>query len=267
MDRLGLIAGNGTFPLAVAEAARKRGIAVIAVAHQGETMPELAPLCDKLAWIKVGELEKMIATLKSEGVREAAMAGGISRARQQGAFAPDARAIQMMARVGRLSDDALLRGLAAELELENISIIDPVYLIEGALAERGRMAGPEPTASQLSDLDLAFSVLRAIGSFDVGQAVVVRDGIVVAIEGIEGTDAALRRAASLSGKGLVVAKAAKAGQDLRFDRPAIGPKTIELLAAVGASMVGVEAGRLMILERSRTLEAAETGGITVWGHG
>ena len=129
------------------------------------------------------------------------------------------------------------------------------------------MAGPEPSAAQLKDLRLAFGVMRALGSFDVGQAAAVRDGVVGAIEAVEGTDAALRRAAALCGRGLVVAKAAKPGQDLRFDRPAIGPATIELLSEIGAAMIGVEAGQALILERARTLAAAASAGITVWGDG
>jgi DUF1009 family protein len=118
----------------------------------------------------------------------------------------------------------------------------------------------------LKDLALAFEVMRALGNFDIGQAVAVRNGIVAAVEAAEGTDSALRRGATLTGKGMVVAKAAKPGQDLRFDRPAIGPATIELLAEIGAAMIGVEAHGAMILERARTLERAQALGITLYGH-
>lgn len=267
MTRLGLIAGNGVFPIEVAAAARRRGIGVIAVAHRGETDPALAKLCDQITWIRVGELQTMIDAFKRAGVAEAAMAGGIARARLGESFAPDARAIAMLQRVGRFSDDAILRAVAAEVESDGITMIDPVPLLDDALAGRGRLAGPEPTPAQHGDLALAFAVMRSLGSFDVGQAAAVRDGVVGAIEAVEGTDAALRRAAALCGRGLVVAKAAKPGQDLRFDRPAIGPATIELLAEIGAAMIGVEAGQAMILERARTLSAAERAGVTVWGHG
>src|SRR6185437_6949185 len=156
--------------------------------------------------------------------------GGISRARLADSFAPDARAIAMLARVGRFSDDAVLRAIAAEIETDGIAVIDPVPMLEGALAQAGLEAGPAPTPAQLKDLDLAFAVMRALGAFDIGQAVAVLNGVVAAVEAVEGTDAALRRGAQLVGKGMVVAKAAKPGQDLRFDRPAIGPATIDLLA-------------------------------------
>jgi len=266
MNRLGLIAGNGTFPLEVARAARRRGFTVIAVAHSNETPPELADLTDAITWIKVGELERMIDTFRNAGVRQAAMAGGISRARLADSFAPDARALAMLSRIGRFSDDAVLRGLAAEIEAEGIEVIDPVPMLEGAIAAAGHLAGPAPEAAQLRDLDIAFNVLAALGAFDIGQTVAVRDGVVAAVEALEGTDSALRRAAALWGKGLVVAKAAKHAQDLRFDRPAIGPATLDLLGELGAAMIGIEAGKAMILEREATLDRARNLGITVYGH-
>jgi DUF1009 family protein len=266
VKRLGLIAGNGVFPLEVATAARRRGITVIAVAHRGESIPELADACDQITWIRVGEIQRLIDLLHAGNVDAAAMAGGIARTRLGQAFAPDARALTMLAKIRRLSDDSVLRALAGEIEAEGIKVIDPVPLIDGALADRGRMAGPEPPADRLSDVELAFAVMRALGDFDVGQAVAVDRGVVAAIEAVEGTDAALRRAAALCGRGLVVAKAAKRGQDMRFDRPAIGPGTIELLAELGASMIAVAAGEALILERARTIEIANRTGITIYGY-
>jgi len=266
VNKLGIIAGNGVFPLEVADAARRKGLRVVAVAHQNETDPALEAQVDEITWIKVGELNRMIDAFKRAGVEEAAMAGGISRARLKETFAPDARGLAMLARIGRLSDDAVLRGVAEELEADGIAMIDPVPLIANALARPGVLAGPEPTAAQLRDLDLAFDVARQIGQFDIGQTVAVRDGIVAAVEAVEGTDAALRRAAQLMGKKLVVAKSAKPGQDLRFDRPAIGPATIELIKEIEAAVLGIEAGITLLLERERTLEAARTAGVTVYGH-
>ncbi|HEX4210316.1 MAG TPA: UDP-2,3-diacylglucosamine diphosphatase LpxI [Candidatus Binataceae bacterium] len=267
MTRLGLIAGNGVFPLQVARAARRYGLEVVAVAHQGETDPALAELVGAITWIKVGELQRMVDAFKAAGVTTAAMAGGIARASLPTAFAPDARALAMLQRIGRFSDDAVLRGVAGELEAEGIEIVDPVPMLEDMLARPGVASGPQPSAAELKDLALAFTVARAVGSFDIGQTVAVRDGVVAAIEAVEGTDAALRRAASLCGPGLVVAKAAKPGQDLRFDRPAIGPATIELLAEIGAAMIGLEAGTAMLLERELILARAQTLSIIVYGYG
>jgi UDP-2,3-diacylglucosamine hydrolase len=266
VNKLGLIAGNGVFPLEVARSARSRGMQIVAVAHLNESDRALDSIGDQVTWIKVGELQTIIDVFKSAGVSEAAMAGGISRARLKDSFAPDVRALKMLANVGRFSDDAVLRGVAREVESEGIRMIDPVPMIEHWLARAGVEAGPEPTPSQMRDLDLAFAVARRLGSYDIGQTVAVRDGMVAAVEALEGTDAAIRRAAALVGAGLVVAKAAKPGQDMRFDRPAIGPDTIELLAEIGAAMVGVEAGLALILERDRTLELARAKNVTIYGY-
>jgi UDP-2,3-diacylglucosamine hydrolase len=266
VNKLGLIAGNGVFPLEVARAARKRGATVIAVAHLNESDRALDTVADEVTWIKVGELQRIIDVFKTAGVQEAAMAGGISRARLKDSFAPDPRALRMLAGIGRFSDDSVLRGVAREVESEGIRMIDPVPTIEHWLARAGVEAGPEPTPAQMRDLDLAFAVARRLGSYDIGQTVAVRDGMVAAVEALEGTDAAIRRAAALVGAGLTVAKAAKPGQDLRFDRPAIGPATIELLAEIGAAIVGVEAGLALILERDRTLELARAKNVTIYGY-
>ncbi len=266
MSKLGIIAGNGIFPLEVARIARHHGITTTAVAHLGESDPRLTELADAVTWIKVGELQRIIDVFKEARVERAAMAGGISRARLQHAFSPDARALTMLARLDRFSDDAVLRGVAAELESEGIRIVDPVPMLDGILAPAGLLAGPEPSPAQISDLRLAFAICRALGTFDVGQAVAVRDGVVAAVEAAEGTDAALRRASGLCGKGLVVAKAAKPTQDLRFDRPAIGPDTIDLLGELEAAVIGVEAGTAMLLEREATLHRARMRNITVYGY-
>ena len=239
---------------------------MIAVAHLNETQPALAEQVDQITWIKVGELQKMIDTLRGGNVSEAAMAGGISRERLKDSFAPDARALKMLAGIGRFSDDAVLRGVACEIESEGIPMIDPVPpLVAHWLAGAGSLAGPELQATQLRDLELAFDVARHVGSFDVGQTVAVKDGVVAAIEAVEGTNAAMRRGAALVGKGMVVAKCAKPGQDLRFDRPAIGPDTIPLLAELGAAALGIEAGTTLILECERTLNLARERGLTVYG--
>jgi DUF1009 family protein len=266
MNTLGLIAGNGVFPLEVAKMARRNAIRIVAVAHIGETDPRLADLVETITWIKVGELQRIIDVFKTANVVEAAMAGGISRLRLHQEFAPDQRGMKMLSRLGRFSDDIVLRGVATELESDGIRIVDPVPMLEGALATEGLMAGPEPSEAQLADLRLAFAIARALGAFDVGQAVAVRDGVVAAVEAAEGTDAALRRAAAVCGKGVVIAKAAKPSQDLRFDRPAIGPGTVDLLKELEAAVIGVEAGTALVLDRESTLQRAVTLDITVYGY-
>ncbi len=246
--------------------ARRLGFRIIAVAHIGETQPDITQLSDVVRWVNVGELQRIIELFKAAGVEQAVMAGGISRARLRGNFAPDGRALMMLARLPRFSDDAVLRGVATELESEGIKVIDPVPMLKGILAEPGLLAGPQPSPAQMQDLRLAFEIARALGAFDVGQTVAVRDGIVAAVEAAEGTDATLQRGASLCGPGLVVAKAAKPSQDLRFDRPAVGPDTIDLLRDIKAAVLGVEAGTAMLLQRESTLDRARACGISVYGY-
>src|SRR5262249_58794016 len=154
MRTLGLIAGNGVFPLEVAAMARRHGMRTVAVAHIGETDTRLDDVADAVTWIKVGELQRIIDVFKAARVEQAAMAGGISRVRLQHAFAPDQRAIMMLGRLGRFSDDKVLRGVAAELEAEGIRVIDPLPMLDGMLAARGLLAGPAPTPAQLPDLHL-----------------------------------------------------------------------------------------------------------------
>jgi DUF1009 family protein len=266
VNNFGLIAGNGAFPLEVAAAAKARGIAVIAVAHKGETSPEIANFCSRVAWIEVGQLQESIDTLKAAQVKVAAMAGGISRARLRASFKPDARALAMLSRIRKFSDDAVLRGVAAELEADGIEVIDPVDRFGLAVAQAGLLAGPEITASAQDDIRLGFAVARALGVFDVGQVVAARDGVVAAVEAIEGTDATLRRAASLAGAGLVIAKASKPGQDLRFDRPAIGPHTINLLHEIRAAVLAIEAQCTLIIEPENTLKMARELEVSVYGY-
>ncbi len=266
MTKLGLIAGNGAFPIEVAAAAKARGIEVVAVAHKDETMPEVASYCSRVVWIDVGQLDTAIGALKQAGVKVAVMAGGISRARLRSSFKPDGRALAMLSRIGKFSDDAVLRGVAGELEADGIEVIDPVEHFGLALAEAGLLAGPEVGAAALGDIGLGFAVARALGNFDIGQVVAVRDGVVVAVEAVEGTDATLRRAASLYGPGLVVAKASKVSQDLRFDRPAIGPKTIRLMQEIRAAVLAVEAQRTLIIEPVKTLKTARELELSLYGY-
>src|SRR5260370_42397153 len=223
LSKLGLIAGNGIFPLEVARSAQSRGIEIIAVAHLNESDPALDSVAANVAWIKVGELQKIIDVFKNAGVTEAAMAGGISRARLKDSFAPDQRALKMLATIARFSDDAVLRGIAREVEADGIKMIDPVPMLEHWLARPGLAAGPEPTPAQIRDLDLAFKVARNLGQFDIGQTVAARDGVVAAVEAAEGTDATLRPPPSIVRASRVIPKPTHPRQPLPFNHPAIAP--------------------------------------------
>lgn len=262
-EPLGLIAGNGIFPRLVASGARAAGVPVIAVAHRGETEPELEGEVDQCTWVRVGELGKIIKVLKAGGCRQAVMAGGIAKVKLFGGFKPDIRGAAFLAKTRSVHDDKLLRGIAAELEGDGIEVIPSTEYLPELLPEPGVLSRKKPKGKDRDDIAFGRRVARATGSFEIGQTVVVRSGLVLAIEAVEGTDAAIRRGGELGRGGAVVVKASKPGQDLRFDVPAVGPNTIELMRDVGANVLAIEAGRTLLLERARLLAAADEAGIIV----
>jgi DUF1009 family protein len=262
-ERIGLIAGNGRFPLVFAEAARREGVAVVALAHRGETPEEIAGLVDAVTWVRVGELGRIIRVLKKAGVRRAVMAGGIRKPRQLRDFRPDLRGAAFLARTRSLKDDVLLRGVAAELERDGITVVPSTLFLGALVPAAGSLTSGEPRAREWQDLRFGFRVAKDIGRWDIGQSVVVKRGAVLAVEGIEGTDAAIRRGGELGGRGVVVVKVSKPQQDLRFDVPAVGPTTVEILAEVGGRVLALEAGRTLMLDRAALLAAAERAGIAV----
>lgn len=265
MERVGLIAGNGRFPVLFARTARAEGIEVVAVAHEGETEPDLAEHVEVLTWVRVGQLEAIIRAFKDGGVRRAVMAGGIRKAALLERFSPDARALSFLARLEAWSDDAVLRGVAAEIESEGIEVVESTLYLGSILTPEGPLGRHEPDEAQWRDVRCGVAVAKGIGRWDVGQTVVVKSGIVLAVEALEGTDAALRRGGDLGRGGAVAVKVSKPGQDLRFDVPAVGPQTVRVCAASGIAVLALEAGRTILLEREAFLEAAEAAGLAVVG--
>lgn len=264
-ENIGLIAGRGQFPLLFAQAARQHGATIIAVGHRGETDPALASLVHDFHWIYVGQLGKIIRIFKAAGVRTAVMAGGIARGRLFKDFRPDLRALNVIRRAGAGQDDRLLRAVAAELEAEGIIMAPSTLFLEELLAGRGQLSRRAPTREELRDVDFGFQVAKELGRLDVGQCVVVRRQVVVALEAVEGTDAAIRRGGQLAGPGTVVVKVSKPGQDLRFDVPAVGLETIRAMQEAQAAVLAIEAGKTLIFNRPEMLAAADQSNIAVWG--
>ena len=265
MAVIGLIAGNGSLPRLFAHAARARGLSVVAAAHLGETEPSLASLVDALTWVRVGQVSRIQRVLKRAGVREAVLAGGFVRMRAVTRLRPDLGLFRVAARLRSVRDDALLRAVADDFEAHGIRIVSLSSYLTELLAPQGRLAGPELDEAGRRDVALGSEVAAALGRADVGQTVVVKDGHVLALEAAEGTDACIRRGAALGGRGVVVVKRLKPGQDERFDLPAVGPLTLDVMADVGARVLAVEAGKTLLLEGDKLLAAAEQARITVWG--
>jgi DUF1009 family protein len=261
--KLGLIAGNGKFPIIFAEQAKREGFEVVAVAHRGETAPEIETVAQEVTWIYVGQLGKLIQTFRRAGVVEVVMAGGIRKAKLFTNFRPDLRGARFLARVRGRDDDALLRGVAEELEGEGIKILDSTLCLSQIIPPEGVLTRSAPDAAQWDDIRLGFRIGKEIGRMGIGQTVVVKNGVVVAVEAIEGTDAAVQRGGTLAGSGCVVVKVSKPNQDLRFDVPAVGLDTVKNIHASGGAVLAVEAGKTILLEVEALLKEADAAGISV----
>jgi hypothetical protein len=264
MQRVGLIAGNGRFPLIFARTARAEGVEVVAVAHEGETLPELNTAVDTITWIKVGELGRVIHAFRASGIERAVMAGGIRKLALLDHFAPDERALAFLNRVGSFGDDALLRGVADELESEGIRVVESTLFLSTLLTPVGPLTTRLPDDAQWKDIRLGMDVAKAIGRFDIGQSVVIKSGMVLAVEAIEGTDATIQRAGRPDA---VVVKVSKPHQDLRFDVPAVGPDTVRACTAAKVAVLALEAGKTLLLDKDELLQLANDAGLSVIGVG
>jgi len=264
-ERIGLIAGNGRFPIIFADNVRRLGFTVSAIAHVGETLPELESHVDRIHWLKVGQFSKALSALKADGIRQAVMLGGIRKTHVFTALRPDLRALAIFSRLKHWKDDAILRAVAGELEREGIQIRESTFGLEGILAEEGNLTSRKPTKKEWEDIQFGWDTLKPLGTLDIGQCVVVKNRVIVAVEAVEGTDETITRGGTLGGKGAVVVKRTKPHQDLRFDLPAVGLKTIEAMVTVNASVLAVEAGRTVVLDREEMFANAQSAGIAIIG--
>jgi UDP-2,3-diacylglucosamine hydrolase len=264
-EAIGLIAGGGKLPQLFASAARRQGLRVHAVAHVGETDEGLERFVDSMQWVRVGQAGRIVACLKARSVSRAVMAGSIGRVKSLRQARPDAGMLRIAMGLRTFRDDALLRGIAGYFEQNGVTIVAPTDYVREVLAIEGHLAGPRPTAAQQRDIALGLEVAAALGKADVGQTVVVKEGVVLAVEAVEGTDEAIRRAGKLGGPGAVVVKRTKPGQDLRFDLPAAGPITLEVMREAGAKVLAIEAGKSVILDSEALLTDAQRLQISVLG--
>ena len=262
---IGLIAGGGQFPLLFAEAARARGRRVVAVAHVNETLPELEQQADVTCWVKLGQLGRIIKYFRQEGVNETVFAGTITKTRIFHDVLPDFKGLTLWNKIDIRLDDAILRAVAQTLEEEGIRVIASTCYLDHLFFPQGLLSRKKPSTAQMEDIRFGWSIARAVGRLDIGQCVVVRGRSVLAVEAIEGTDAAIRRGGELAGSGAVVVKLKKPDQDFRFDLPATGEKTIATLAAVKGAVLAVEAGQSLLFDRTAMVRAADRAGIVVIG--
>jgi DUF1009 family protein len=263
-DRLGLVAGYGSFPLELARSFKEAHIAVHAVAVHEETSSEIEALADSVCWLHVGQIGGMIRAFKKAGVSEVVMAGKVRKLHLFRNFRPDLTAITAILKLKDRRDDSMMLAFVDLLAQNGITVIPQTRHAQSMLAGTGHLYGPKPDAGMLADAEFGFVQAKGIAAMDIGQTVAVRDKAVLAVEAIEGTDAAIRRGGELGGgKKVTIVKVAKPDQDQRFDVPAIGPDTLDVMAASGCHGLAVESGQTLLLERHRLAELADRHGITV----
>lgn len=265
MSALGLVAGNGSLPLTLARAVKASGRPLVVVAHVGEAEPEIETLATSTTWVKVGQAGRVLDTLKKAGVQEAVMLGGITKTSWFDGARPDLLALKLLAKIAVRTDDSLLRVLAAEFEANGVKIVSGVPWLGDARAPEGQMGRHAPSEEEMADVRYGLELARAVGSFDIGQTVVVKERAPIAIEAIEGTDACIERGGQLTKKGAVVVKVVKPGQDERFDLPCAGPVTIENCAKAGVRVLAVEAGGTLLVDREKMVKLADRAGIALVG--
>lgn len=260
----GLIAGSGRFPLLFAQSAQKQGVEVVAVAHKGQTTPELEKYVDKIYWIKVGQLGKLIKILKTEKIKDAAMVGGINKTVMFSNVAPDLHALSLLAKTRTLNDDVLLRSVSDEIEKEGITIHSSTLFLNDLLSPAGCLTRRKPGKKETKDIEFGWKIAKEIGRLDIGQSIVVKNQVVLAVEAIEGTDEAIHRAGKLGGgKGLIIIKVSKPQQDMRFDIPAIGPKTIATMQEAGATVLAIEKGKTLLIDKTELIRSANQANLSI----
>jgi len=254
--KFGLIAGNGKFPFMVVEGARKAGVSLSVAAIREETDPEIERIAERVQWVGIGQLGKMIRFFKNEGVERAIMAGQVKHVQIFSRAIPDARMLKLLLKLPRRNTDALIGGVADELSSEGIELIDSTFFLKDHLPSLGTLTRREPDEREGEDINYGLEIAREISRLDLGQTIVVRSRACVAIEAMEGTDETIRRAGTLAKGRLTVVKVAKPGQDMRFDVPVIGVPTIETMHAAGATCLSITAGKTLIFDREETIRLA-----------
>jgi DUF1009 family protein len=273
-QKLGLIAGNGSFPLLLLEAARAQGAEVVVAAIKEETSPQIEQRgAAAVHWLSLGELGKLIDTFKREGIQTAVMAGQVKHKQIFSSIRPDWRLAKVLFSLGTRNTDSLIGAVAKVLEDEGIHLISSTSFLEPLLAKPGVLSRRQPTEAEMRNVEYGRAVARHLAQYDIGQTVVIAESACVAVEAMEGTDTTILRAgeimrsagteSSVLSRALTVVKVAKPNQDMRFDVPVIGLKTIATMQTAGASCLAVDAERCLLLEGDKIIAAADEAGIAV----
>ena len=264
-EPLGLIAGNGRFPFLAAAGARRAGRRVVALAIREEAAPELEREVDEFHWVGLGQLGTAIDLLLRAGAREAVMAGQVKHRQIFSDIVPDLKLMGVLARLAFRNTDSLIGAVADALARDGITLLPSVAFLQDELATGGAMTKRRPSRDERRDVQYGERVARALAGMDLGQTAVVKGRAAVALEAMEGTDEAIRRAGRIAGPGTTVVKVAKPKQDMRFDVPVVGPGTLDAMQEAGSRVLALEAGRTLLIDRADFLARAEAMGVAVWG--
>lgn len=266
MKRLGLIAGNGELPRAVADEARAKGYEVIAVGLEPLAERTLSAVVDEVRWINVGKLGEIIEFLRKSGVQEAVMAGKVPKTLlYKSKIVPDLRAVRLLLSLKDKRDDSILLGIAKELKKDGITLLNTTDFTTRLLMPEGVLTADGPTENEWKDIAFGWKIAKEMGRLDIGQTVVINNRAVMAIEAIEGTDEAIRRGGALAGAGAVVVKVSKPHQDMRFDVPVVGPGTLKAMISSQARVLALEAEKSILLQREHIAHEAQGAGVSIVG--
>jgi DUF1009 family protein len=265
-DRYAIIAGNGHFPFLVLEAARDQGIDPLVVGIKEEASPELATLASAIHWLSLGEVSKLLDLLVAERASKVVLAGQVKHAQLFSSIKPDGLVSRALQSLQRKNTDSLIGVFVGMLESRGIQVVDSTLFLKPLLPEAGPLTRRAPDAEDQSDIAYGREIAKKLAGLDIGQTIVVSDRACVAVEAMEGTDATIERAASLSnGRRLVVVKVSKPRQDMRFDVPVVGLKTIQVMRRSNAHVLAVDAGKTLLFERQAMIEEADEAGIAIVG--
>lgn len=263
--KYGLIAGNGKFPFLVVEGAKKQGASLVVAAIREETDESIEETAEKVIWVGIGQLGKMISFFKNENVEKVIMAGQVKHVQIFSGALPDLRMLKMLFGLKQRNTDALIGGIANELAKDNIELIDSTFFIKEQLAPNGVLTKRKPDKTERENIEYGLKVANEIARLDLGQTIVVRASACVAIEAMEGTDAVIKRAGELAKGKLTVVKVAKPNQDMRFDVPVVGVPTIQMMIEAGASCLCLTAGKTLVFDREEMIGLADNNKICVIG--
>ena len=260
---LGIIAGNGVYPRLLADSARKAGVeTIIAAAFTGETDPVLTQLVDLIEWMRVGQLNRLLKLFREQKVHHAIMAGQIAP-KNLFDLRPDLKALMLLGKLKQRNAESIFAAIADELANVDVNLLPATTFLEESLARAGLIAGPKLSQQEQDDVDLGWKIGREIARLDIGQTIVVKNGTVVAVEALEGTNETIKRGGALAREGAVMVKVAKPKQDMRFDVPVIGLETIRICTEARLRVIAVETGKTLLLERDAIVDLANRSKISI----